>query len=342
VLGPELTMRLVLILLLLAAPLAARTLKVGEEAPNFKANGDIINPPEFERTLDDCKGSVILVMEWSLRDPTFGDMKKVQDYYSKHAGKGLHIWTVYRLDFEKLFRVRKIAWENGFTFPICMGGFYDEKNDFFGYKREESGFRTTVVDIEGKVAFYGEKGWDAVLDKELAKLVYGGLGRQKVADPVAKIAASYAKRDFGKALKDAETLEAAGVPEAAADDHGYIVGKLKQIADTRNQRITEWVADKRYDLAMPVLEVLRDEFKGHKIGDDAKAQLDAIKKDKDAKKEIKAFEDLQKLIDKLKLGEKQMLVNGLKDFAKRMNTVRAGVVATKLAEQYEHEPESNK
>lgn len=335
-------MQILLILLLLAAPLAARTLNVGEEAPKFKANGDIINPPEFERTLEDCKGSVVLVMEWSLRDPTFGDMKKVQDYCNKHAGKGLHIWTVYRLDYEKLYRVRKIAWEHNFTFPICMGGFYDDKNDFFGYKREESGFRTTVVDVDGKVAFYGEKGWDTVLDKELAKLIYGGLGRHKVADPVTKIAASFAKRDFGRALKDAETIEAAGVPEAAADDHGYIVGKLKQIAETRNQRITEWIADKRYDLALPALEVMREEYKGHKLADDAKAQLDAIKKDKEAKKEIKAFEDLQKLIDKARLGEKQMLVNGLKDFGKRMNTVRAGTVATKLAEQYEHEPESNK
>ena len=321
----------VALLLVCAAVVHADALKVGQDAPKFKAGGNIVNPPEFDRELKDCEGGVILIYEWHIRDGTKSALPDIQKYWDKWQGLGLYVWTIHRLDFEKFPQVDIIARNAGYTFPICTGGFYDDANDFFGYKDGKS-FRTTVVDKEGKVAYYGaDDGWKSVLEAEMGKIVYPNLGKDEVADKLEMSAKNFAKREFGKALNDAEKRLGEELSDEEKSDAELIVKRAMWIADTRNERITKWREEKRYDLVKSTLELLESEFKGHKIADDAKAALKELKKDKEIKKELAAFELLDKLIDKEGRTDAENYMKCLNQFAKQQERMKAGEVAGKMA-----------
>ncbi len=321
------------LLVLLATPLCADALKVGQEAPKFKAGGNIINPPEFARELKDSVGDVILIYEWHNRDATRSGLADIQKYHDKWNGRGLQVWTIHRLDFEKFPEIDIIARQEGWSFPICMGGFYDESNDFFGYKDGKS-FRTTVVGVDGKVAYYGkDAGWKAALDAELAKAIYPNLGKHAVAEGARDPAKDFAERKFGKALLGCEKLLAGELADDVKADVQLVQQRAKELADKRLERIKAWKEDKRYDLVVKALEVLAAEYKGHTIGSDADVEIKALKKDKEIKKELGAFESLDKLIAKDGKTDPQGFVNALREFAKQQNRFRAGTVATEMADR---------
>ncbi|MBX3460064.1 MAG: hypothetical protein KF696_08865 [Planctomycetes bacterium] len=334
-------MRPLLLFLLLASPLCAQ-LKVGEDAPKFSAGGAMINPPEFARTLEDCKGDVIVIHEWHARDASAGKVPDLQKYWEKHGQNGLMIFTIHRLDFEKIAQVRKIALDRKFTLPICMGGFYDDKNDFFKYK--DDGFRTTIIDIDGKVAFYsGKDDFKPVLDRELARIQYPNLGKHTATEAAAKVARGLQKREWGKCLADAEKLLAGELDDETKADLGQLQSRLEGFAQTRLKHIAEWTESRRYDLVMACLERMKDDFKGHKHGEDAKAEIARLKKDKDLKKELKAWEDYDKLRARHEAGEWQTYANALKAFAKAQAGTGAAVFAESDAKRIETEwEEANK
>jgi hypothetical protein len=318
-------------LLLCACPLLADPPKVGDDAPKFKANGTLINPPEFARELKDCVGDVILIYEWNARDGTKGGLTDIQAYHTKWGGVGLHVWTIHRLDYEKFPQIDVMARKEGWTFPIAMGGFYDDANDFFAYKDGKT-FRTCVVGVDGKVAYYGkDAAWKTALDTELEKVVYPNLGKHVVAKGAELTAGKFAKREFGKALLDCDRLLAGELAADVKADLELISRRANELANARLERIKAAKEDRRYDLAMKSLTLLDDEFWGHKISDDAKAEIKALKKDKAIKKELDAYEDLDKLIAKEGKGDPQTFVNALQAFAKSHNTVRAGTVADSMA-----------
>jgi hypothetical protein len=325
-------MRLILALLLLAAaPLFADPPKVGDDAPNFKAGGSLINPPEFARELKDCKGDVILIYEWHARDSTRAGLADIQAYFTKWAGLGLSVWTIHRLDKERFPQIDVMARAEGWTFPIAMGSFYDDANDFFGYKDGKT-FRTCVVGVDGRVAYYGkDAAWKTALDAELAKLVYPNLGKHVVAEGAEMPAKKLAKREFGKALLDCEKMLAGELTPEVKADVELVARRANELATARLDRIKATRDDKRYDIAMATLTLLDEEFRGHKIGDDAKNEIKALKKDKAVKKELDAYEDLDKVIAKDGTGDPQTYINALRAFAKSHNTVRAGTVADSMA-----------
>jgi hypothetical protein len=320
-------------LLLSACPLFADPPKAGDDAPNFKAEGSLINPPEFARELKDCKGDVILIYEWNARDGTKAALADIQAYFTKWYGLGLHVWTIHRLDFEKFPQVDVMARSEGWTFPICMGGFYDDKNDFFGYKDGKS-FRNCVIGADGKVAYYGKgDAWKVTLDAELGKLVYPNLGKQVVAEGAEVPARKIAKREFGAALVQAEKLLAGELTPEVKADIELAARRANDLATARLARVKTAKDDKRYDIAMKTLGLLEEEFKGHKIGDDAKTEIKALKKDKAVKKELEAYEDLDEVIAKDGTGDPLAFINALRAFAKAKSGLRAAGVAESMADR---------
>lgn len=327
----------VFVSLVCAVVLHGEALKVGQDAPDFKADGKIINPPEFARELADCKGDVILIYEWHIRDATAGALPTIQQYWDKHGENGLQVFTILRLNYEKWPELEAYCRANKYTFPAVMGAFYDDDNDFQNYK-EGKNFRTTVVGIDGKVAYYGkDDGWKAAMDTELAKVVYPNLGKQEVAKDVEKAAGFLAKRDFGKAITEAERVLATEIDEATKADAELVVERAKALAEKRNARIKEWLEDKRYDLALNYLELLKEEFKGQTIGTEATDKIKEIKKDKDAKKEIKSFEALEKLIDKHGADNPLDYATALHAFATGQSGFRAAALAESMAKSIENE-----
>lgn len=333
------TVMLAVVCAVCAGALYADALKVGDDAPNFKAKGKLINPPEFARELKDCKGDVILIYEWHMRDPSAGGLAHIQSLWDKYGGKGLHVFAIHRLDFEKWPQVEAYCRKNKYTFCVPMGGFYDEANDFFGYK-EGKNFRFCVVSADHKVAWYGkDDGWKAALDAELGKLKYPNLGLPEVHEDAKKAAEMLGKRDFGKALAEAEKALAGEVNPDAKGDFEAIAARATWLADSRAERVKQWTDEKRYDLVMKTHELNEEEFKGHEIGRQAAEARKELKKDKDIKKELKAFELLDALITKEGTGDWVGYVNALRAFAKAQSQFKAGEVADKLAGSIEFEME---
>ncbi|MBZ0136765.1 MAG: hypothetical protein K8I27_10370 [Planctomycetes bacterium] len=324
---------------LAATALQADPPTVGADAPNFKAKGKLINPPEFARELKDCKGDVILIYEWHIRDGTAEGLAHIQTKWAKYAGKGLHVFAIHRLDFEKWPQVEPYCRDKKYTFCVPMGGFYDESNDFFGYK-DGKNFRAGVVGVDGKVAWYGkDDGWKTALDAELAKLVYPNLGKHEVHEDAKSAAEELGKREFGKALTEAEKLLAGEVNPEARPDLELIVERAKGIANARQERITAWTDEKRYDLVMKTHELMKAEFRLHQLGEDAEEAIKALKKDKVIKKELKSFEYLDALIEKESTGGWREYANALHAFAKAQSQFKAAEVAEAMAKSLEFEME---
>ncbi|MBX3474206.1 MAG: hypothetical protein KF754_07465 [Planctomycetes bacterium] len=328
---------LVALLALLAAPLCAGTVVVGQPAPKFKAGGRLVNPYEFHRTLDDCKGDVIVVLEWNVKDL---DSRKIASQlastFKTWGGKGLWVFAVHRLR-ETPRELHHYCKAEGITYCVPMGGFYDEDNDFGHYVHEDQIYRTTVIGVDGNVAFYGRGDYDTVLQRELKKLVYPGLGTQVLAEKLAKAGRSFAAREYGAALAEAEKLAAGELTDSERESAQLIMDRAKDLATRRNERIAAWTADKRFDLAMPALEVMEKDFKGHELGKQAKAAFEAIRKDKANKDELKGYEDLKRLIDKSEPQGDQTLMNALKTWGELKKDLRAGKVALEMIKKIEQD-----
>lgn len=328
---------LLLVLALLAAPLMAGTVVVGQPAPKFKAGGRLVNPYEFARTNDDCKGDVVVILEWNMKDL---DQKKsaqqLATAFKTWGGKGLWVFAIHRLR-DPQRDVYHFCKAEGITYCVPMGGFYDEDNDFGQYVHEDRIYRTTVIGVDGNVAYYGRGDFDAAMQAELKKLVYPGLGKHVLAGKLEKAGRSFAQREYGAALAEAEKLAAGELTDDERADAQLLIDRCKGLATRRNERIKAWTDDKRFDLALAALEVMEKDFKGHELGKQAKDQATALRKDKANKEELKAYEELQKLIDKSEPQGDQTLLNALKTWADLKKNLRAGKAATEMAKQIELE-----
>ncbi len=320
-------MRMLLLCLLLAAPLAAQ-LTVGDEAPKFKAGGTIHNPPETARTLADCKGDVIVIMEWCIGDGKARLLPDLQKRWEQHGEYGLMVFTVHRFDHNGLPEVRAYCRREGFSFPVAMGGRYDDSNEFGKYAGEK-GFYSAIVDIDGKIAFFGRESFIDALDKELARIQYPKLGKHVVAKEAERAAGKLKDREFGEALVEAEKALEKELPEEARSDLELLQDRVNAMVDHRKKRIEEWTKEKRWDLVVNMHELQKEQFKRHKIGDEAKAELARLKKDKAVKKELEAFTTLQKQIEKSEPQGTQMLINALRGFS----NAHQGLGAAAYAEQ---------
>jgi hypothetical protein len=322
--------RLLIALALCAAPVFAEV-KVGEAAPKFVAKGDIVNRPEA-LTLEDCKGDVILIKEWQARDiESMREMPTVQKIWAERGGKGLHAFLIHRLDFEKYYDVMEICEDRGYTFPVPMGGFYD-KSDFGEYKAETKGsFRTTVIGIDGKVAFYGKSGWQEVLEAELKKCVYPGLTKQTVAKACEVAAAHFMKRSYGRALNEAQKLKDSP-DEAVKADAALIMARAEHFARALSARIDKAKEDRRWLEAIALCERMEDEFINTDYAKNAAAQIKAIKDDKSLKSELKAWENYKRTQEgNKKQKDRAMKVNALRAFAKAHPGTKAAEDAEMLA-----------
>lgn len=331
-------MRLLLALFaLLAAPLCAGTVVVGKPAPTFKAGGRLVNPYEFARTNNDCKGDVVVILEWNVKDL---DTRKIAGQlaatFKTWGGRGLWVFAVHRLR-ETPRELHHYCKAEGISYCVPLGGFYDEANDFGHYVHEDRIYRTTVIGVDGNVVFYGRGDYDTPLQAELKKLVYPGLGKHTLAGKLEKAGRNFAECNYGAALAEAEKLAAGELTDDERADAQLLIERCKALAERRNERIKAWTDDKRFDLALPALEVMEKEFKGHELGKQAKAGADAITKDKANKEELRAYEDLKKLIAKSEPQGDQTLLNALKTWGDLKKDLRAGRAALEIRRRIEQD-----
>ncbi len=325
-------MRMFLLALLLAAPLFAEP-KVGDAAPKFKLKGEVINRPECD-TIDACLGDVVLVYEWESRDINSGkDLPQIQKLWSERGGKGLHVFAIHRLDHRKYWDVVEYMDDKDYSFCVPMGGFYAASN-FDDYKAEKD-FHATVIGVDGKVAFFGMAGWKEVVEAELKKCIYPGLGKQSVVKPVEECAANFMKRAYGRALnmavKPSESTDA-----AAKADAEHVIARAKGFAVALQARIDAAKESKHFLEALELTERLANEFKDHEIGKKADADLKVLTNDKAAKAEIKNGKAFKKVQADYKKSDRAARIAALKQFAaKYPDSVYAADAKTMIASMEE-------
>ncbi|MCF6227832.1 MAG: hypothetical protein L3J82_04075 [Planctomycetes bacterium] len=331
-------MRLILIatVMLLAFPLvAADRPKKGDDAPDFKVGGRVINPPEFGTDLDSCKGKVIILVEWNRRDNSKNWLPKLEPLWKKYGGSSLMIYAIHRLK-DTEWRVREHLTSKKITFPVCMGYFYDEKNDFGKYAAGSGKFSCCVIGLDQKIAYWNTTGSpDVVAEKLLKKIEYAGLQKQAYSTNAKPAAAAFGKGKYGRALNEAKKIMDGEFDEQEKEDAEYVSDAAQALADVRQSRIDEAKADGRLDILKINYQLLRTEFASHEIGDKAKEALKLLKKDKDLRRERDAFEDLDKLKKRNQSKEPTTQANGLRAFAKVKKGTKAAEVAKKLASQIE-------
>ncbi len=316
-----------------AAPLCAEVV-VGKPAPYFKVDGDNVNEPEL-KNLNDCKGEVILIADWHVRDVQSQKLvKTVQGLWDKYRDKGLHVFMTHRLNMERLDPVADYCARNRLTFcvPICAFG---ETNDFDAYFVKDR-MHITVIGVDGNVLFHAVSGgWQQILENELKKVVYPHLLRQSVAKALEPAAKQFGSGAFGRAVKLAQAKLEEELDEGAKDDARHILKRAEQIHERKRKRIDAAKDRRHYVQALAWLEDLQKCFRDTEIATEAEKEIKALKADRKVKDELKAQESLIHIVGQSRDKEKSIRINTLRAFAKNFPGTRAAEDAEEMAGRLE-------
>ena len=103
-------------------------------------------------------------------------LPSVEALWQKNKDRGLHIFLV-ESQGGTLEDISKYVKDRNLTFPVAIRN----ECDFDGYKGGNGLPYAFVVGPDGKVAWQGRDGYAAVIEKELARIKYPGLGKLDVA-----------------------------------------------------------------------------------------------------------------------------------------------------------------
>lgn len=278
--------------LALAPGMLAGTL-TGKASPDFSAT-KFINPPADGRTsFEDCKGEVILVKLWGVNcGPCLRSMPEVQALWNKFEGKGLHVFMCERQNHSEA-EIQKIYTGKGLTFPQVIEG---NMGGFPGIGRIPYAY---VIGVDGTVVFEGSTGYGAAIETEIEKINYLGLGKNDVAPGLEKAATAFSQKDYSKAREEAtKQKESNSDDEALVADADYIINKVDALVARLFAEMDTAKEKRRYHKAVAILERLAGkEFKGLEAADKAGDDLKELKKDKQVKEELKAWDAFGKTIE---------------------------------------------
>ncbi|MCC6466337.1 MAG: hypothetical protein IT463_13440 [Planctomycetes bacterium] len=223
------------------------------------------------------------------------------------------------------------AKEKGLTLPIPV----NNDCDFDGYKFGNGLPYAYVIGPDGKVAWQGPKGYEAVIDEQLKRIKYPGLGKLEVAKDLEKAATEFGAGNIAKAREEALKVKVKkGSDAAVAADADYIVAR----ADARAAKLAEKVeaakVARRYHEAVAILEQLSGKaYEGMEAATKAKADLEALKADKAVKAELKAWDALAKLQEaNVKAKDDAVRREALLKFAEKNEGMAAAEEARKLVQ----------
>lgn len=221
-------------------------------------------------------------------------LPSVEALWQKNKDRGLHIFLV-ESQGGTLEDLTKYAKDKKLSFPIAIRN----SCDFGGYKGGNGLPYAFVVGPDGKVVWQGRDGYAAVIQKELERIKYPGLGKLDVAPELVKAATQFGTGNYAAAREEAmKVKEKEADNETAVADADFIVKRVEaRIAGLRG-RIDDAKSRRRYHEAVAMLEELSGKaYKGMEESDKAAEELKELKKDKDVKAELKAWSDLAKVLE---------------------------------------------
>lgn len=153
-----------------------------------------------------------------------------------------------------------------------------------------------VINAYGRVVFQGNGDYEKFIEGSLKDVAYPYLGKTKVAEGCEKAAEAFGKRDYTKARDLANALLAAEPAEDVATDAKYIVERCDALEQQWRTEADDSRTSGRFEETLKALDRLADHFKGSESGTKASDEAKELKKDKEAKAELKARKDLAKVL----------------------------------------------
>lgn len=256
-------------------------------------------------------------------------LPSVQGLWTKHGGKGLHIFLV-ESQGGTLDDITKYANDRGLTFPIPIRN----GSSFEGYKGGNGLPYAFVVGPDAKVVWQGRSGYEAVIEEQLKRIKYPGLGKLDVAKELEKSAVLFGTGEFAKAAEEAaKAKEKKADDEKVVADADYIIARVDAKAAALRAKIDAAKTARRYHEAVKSLEILAGKgFKGMEVGTAAETELKELKADKAVKDELKAWDALAKVVEaNEKIKDAPTKKKNLEGFAKRNEGMAAADEATAMA-----------
>ncbi|MBK8206826.1 MAG: redoxin domain-containing protein [Planctomycetes bacterium] len=216
-----------------------------------------------------------------------------QALWNEFKDRGLHMFLINCQDSTKE-EMEKYALARGLTMPIAI----HLECDFIKY---DGGQRlhlpySYVIGPDGKVAWQGGgDGYVAEVRKQLARIKYVKLRRMEIAPELVPAATQFEAGEYAAARAAALKIKEAAPNDAAVADAEYVVTAVDDHVMKLRLKIDELKAGRRYHEAIPMLEALAGKaYKGLPLGDEAGEELKELKKDKQVKEELKAWDQLAK------------------------------------------------
>jgi hypothetical protein len=256
-------------------------------------------------------------------------LPSINGLWLKNKDAGLHVFLVESQGGTKE-SLEPWLQQKGITAPVVVG-----RGGFGNYQGGGGLPYAFVIGPDGKVAFQGSSGYLGEVNKQLERIKYPGLGKLEVVSECTKAAEAFAKGDFAGAREQAvKAKEKAGDKEDVIADADHIINRVDARAASLRKAIDDAKAKRRYHEAFAKLEELSGKaYKGMDASTAAADELKELKRDKDVSKELKAWNDLQKVVDgneKLKSdADKQKALN---KFYEKNEGTAAAEEAKKLAE----------
>lgn len=248
-----------------------------------------------------------------------GQLPQMNDLYEKYSQKGLNIIGLYAQS-QPLEDVRKVVKDKNIKYPLAMN-WHPAPEDWpvgDGVWNCDSLPWVWIVGVDGKIKFSGAKGYDKILQDELAKVKNPGLGDLNVPAELKEAAAAFAAGDYGKAWKLADAvanksdageaaLDAASAIKEKVDERWRVLRNKAEVAEVEN----DW------PLCVKTWEHMAARFGGYEEVQDAKDKCDKLKADKKVQLELEAAIAIR-VMDRALTAKKASLdewIKGYREFA---------------------------
>ena len=193
---------------------------------------------------------------------------------------GVHVVGLYA-QVQPLADIEHILTKMNVKYPLAMDSFWDA-----GYEAPSLP-KVWVIGVDGKIAFIGGSGYDEIIDKELAKAKYPGLGRADIHKDVEPAAKAFAAGNFAEAYKLAEAVYDNTEDDKAEADAEYVMERIDDRIGTLSVRAETAEVMKDYQLAINCwTEMLK--YKGMDDAEEAPERLKKLTDSETIKKEIAA------------------------------------------------------
>jgi|GEM_PF-1053790 len=271
--------------------------KVDEAAPALGDCKWALNAPA-SNDLEKLKGEVVLILSWNWQeDDSLAYLISMQSYYEKNKDKGLHLFAFHSAmpsaDEAKHEDICDKAIEYGITYPIASAGGESYTARFLP--------NIWVIGTDGKIKFADHpRKFNGTTTLELKKVLFPGLGTNDVAKKAVKAAELYGDGKLSKAREEAkEILEDDKDDAQAVGAANHILALIDKRYQAALAKIKAAVEEGNYLKEQRLQEWIAEAFDGDKEADASELRLDEMKDDDAIKDEIKASEDLEKLMAKL-------------------------------------------